>query len=107
MRKSANENTNIIETTIWNQELSEGASIEGVYKFNAPVKTKFGESIKYVVIDPSGKAWAIFGSASLNRQFAKIPEGSYVWITYDGTETTKNGRTVKIFNVDYDDEYNK
>lgn len=107
MRKSANENSNIVETTIWNKDLNEGATIEGVYTFNAPVNGKFGETIKYVVVDPNGKAWAIFGSASLNRQFAKVPEGSYVWISYDGTETSKNGRTVKIYSVDYDDEYNK
>ncbi len=105
MRKSANGNNNIIETTIWNKDLQEGASLEGTYKFSSTFIGKFGETTKYVVIDPQGEAWAVFGSASLDRQFNNIPEGSYVWITYKGVETTKNGRTVKVYSVDYDDEY--
>lgn len=105
MRKSAN-NT-IIETTIWNKDLAEGATLEGIYTFNSLVEGKFGETTKYVVVDPQGQGWAVFGSASLDRQFAKIPEGSYVWITYKGVEPTKNGRTVKVYEVDYDDEYKK
>ena len=51
-----------------------------------------------------GTTYGVYGSASLNRQFAKVPEGSYVWITYKGQEPTKNGRTVKVFVVEYDDE---
>ena len=105
MRKSANGNNNIIETEIWNKDLAEGATLEGVYKFNTTFIGKFGETTKYVIIDQNGTGWAVFGSASLNRQFENIPEGSYVWITYKGVQPTKNGRTVKVYDVDYDDEY--
>ena len=46
----------------------------------------------------------VFSTASLVRQFNNVPEGSYVWITYKGEETSKNGRPVKVYDVDYDDE---
>ena len=105
MRKSANNNKNIIETTIWNKDLAEGATLEGVYTFKSTFIGNFGETTKYTVVDPNGQGWAVFGSASLDRQFAQIPEGSYVWITYKGVETTKNGRTVKVYDIDFDDEY--
>ena len=106
MRKSANNtNKNNIETTIWNKDLAVGATLEGVYTFNSTFTGKFGETTKYVVVDPEGNGWAIFGSASIDRQFKQIPEGSYIWITYKGEESTKNGRTVKVYDIDFDDEY--
>ena len=106
MRKSANNtNKNNIETTIWNKDLNVGDTLEGVYTFSSTFIGKFGETNKYVVVDPQGNGWAIFGSASIDRQFKLIPEGSYIWITYKGLETTKNGRSVKVFDIDYDDEY--
>lgn len=105
MRKSANNNNTSIETTIWNKDLAEGATLEGIYTFSSTFIGKFGETNKYVIVDPEGNGWAVFGSASLDRQFKQVPEGSYVWITYKGTEVSKNGRTVKVYSVDYDDEY--
>lgn len=47
----------------------------------------------------------MFSSASLDRQFKNVPVGSYVWIEYEGEVTSKNGRPVKQYSVDYDDEY--
>lgn len=107
MRKSANNNNNNIETTIWNKDLAEGATLEGEYISTSTFIGNFGETNRYVVVDPSGKGWVIFGSASIDRQFAKIPQGSYVWVTYKGVESTKNGRTVKVYEIDFDDEYQK
>ena len=106
MRKSANNtNNNQIETTIWNKDLKEGDKLEGVYKYSGTVTTKYGEATRYVIVDPLGNGWAVFGTASIDRQFQRIPEGSYVWITYAGTEVSKNGFTVKVFEIDFDDEY--
>lgn len=102
MRKKA-----IEMTDTWNKDLNPGDKIEGVYTKKEMIKTQFGESEKYVIVTPDDKKMGVFSSASLERQFANVPEGSYVWIEYKGEETSKNGRPVKSYIVEYDDEYNK
>lgn len=104
MRKKA-----IEITQTWNKDLEAGAEIEGVYLKKEIMKSSFGpgETEKYVIETKDGKKMGIFSSASLARQFANVPEGSYVWVVYKGEETTKNGRPVKVYDVDYDDEYQK
>ena len=101
MRKPA------IETAkTWNnKDLQEGAELEGVYVKKGTFNGENGEVAVYTIETKDGEKWSVFGSASLGNQFANIPEGSYVWITYKGKETTKANRTVKVFTVDYDDEY--
>lgn len=100
MRKS----TNYTQTTTWNKDLEAGAKLEGIYKNKEVFEGKFGESVKYV-INFDGVDYGVYGSASINRQFKGIPTGSYVWIEYKGEAETKNGRTVKEYVVDFDDEY--
>lgn len=100
MRKQA-----IVMTKTWNKDLEKGASIEGIYIKKEVFDGKFGESEKYIIEDANGEKWGIFSSASLANQFKNIPEGSYVWVEYKGEETSKNGRPVKVYAVDYDDEY--
>lgn len=100
MRKQA-----IVMTKTWNKDLEKGATIEGIYIKKEVFDGKFGESEKYIIEDASGEKWGIFSSASLANQFKNIPEGSYVWVEYKGEETSKNGRPVKVYAVDYDDEY--
>lgn len=102
MRKKA-----IEITDTWNKDLNPGDKIEGVYIKKEMIKTQFGDSEKYVIETPEGKKMGVFSSASLERQFANVPEGSYVWIEYKGEETSKNGRPVKSYEVEYDDEYKK
>ena len=104
MRKSADSKKEFVETVTWNKDLQPGASLEGRYVSQDTFIGNFGETTKYVIEGNDGITYGIYGTASLNRQFAKVPEGAYVWITYKGTETTKNGRTVKVFVVEYDDE---
>lgn len=99
MRKKAIE---ITET--WNKDLTPGATIEGKFIKTEVVKTQFGDSFKYVIETPNGKKMGVFSSASLARQFSNVPEGSYVWIEYKGEEQSKNGRPVKSYTVEYDDE---
>ena len=102
VRKHATENGKI-----WNtKDLKAGDSIEGTYVSKEIVSSQFGEQEKYNVKTKDGEIYSIFASASLARQFANVPEGSYVWVTYDGETTSKNGRTVKAYTVDYDDEVN-
>ena len=102
MRKPASKA--YIETTTWNKDLSKGDTLEGGYVSKEVFQGKFGESIKYVIKNDEGN-FGVFSSASLDRQFKNIPEGSYVWIEYDGEVISKNGRPVKQYNVDFDDEY--
>lgn len=104
MRKSADAKKEFVETVTWNKNLAEGATLEGRYVSQDTFIGKFGETTKYVIEGNNGTTYGVYGSVSLNRQFAKIPEGSYVWITYKGQEPTKNGRTVNVFVVEYDDE---
>lgn len=102
MRKPAVEP--IIITKTWNKDLAPGATLEGRYIKKETFIGNYGESVKYI-INSNGEDLGVFGSASLNRQFANIPEGSYVWIVYKGEVVSKNGRPVKEYSVDFDDEY--
>ena len=99
MRKKA------IETTkTWNKDLTAGASIEGRYIKKEIFDGQFGSTEKYIIETENGDKMGVYSSASLIRQFKNIPENSYVWITYKGEETSKNGRPVKVYEVEYDDE---
>lgn len=90
-------------TKTWNKDLTAGASIEGVYLKKEIYEGNYGPAEKYIIETPDGEKLGVFGSASLVYQFNNVPEGSYVWITYKGEETTKSGRPVKVYEVDYDD----
>ena len=98
MRKKA-----IELTKTWNKNLTAGDKLEGKYVKTEMHDGHFGQSEKYIIEDKEGTMWGVYASASLERQFAQIPEGSYVWITYKGEETTKAGRPVKVYEVEYDD----
>lgn len=99
MRKSA-----VTNTKTWNKDLTKGDKIEGLYIKKEIFEGKYGESTKYVIKNDAGD-FGVFSSASLDRQFKNIPEGSYVWIEYNGEVTSKNGRPVKEYIVEYDDEF--
>lgn len=103
MRISANKK--FIETTTWNnKELAEGATLEGKYISLETFLGNYGETTKYIIEGTDGVMYGVYGTASINRQFANIPEGAHVWIEYKGEGTTKNGRSVKLFDIDYDTE---
>lgn len=105
MRKSANQTYE--KTTTWNTNLSIGDTLEGKYNSMDEFEGNFGHTTKYVIEAPDGVKYGVYGSASLNRQFKRIPVGSYVWITYEGEVTSQNGRIIKSYDVEFDDEYNK
>lgn len=102
MRKSAN--ASYEKTTTWNTNLNIGDKLEGVYESKDEFEGNFGLTTKYIIKAPDGVKYGVYGSASLNRQFAKIPTGAYVWLEYTGETTSQNGRIVKTYNVEYDDE---
>jgi len=99
MRKKA-----IEITKTWNKDLTPGATVEGKYIKKETFEGQYGLTEKYVIETPTGELLGVFSSASLSNQFKNVPEGSYVWITYKGEETSKNGRPVKVYEVEYDDE---
>lgn len=103
MRKSAQ--ASYEKTTTWNTNLNIGDKLEGVYETREEFEGNFGPTTKYVIAAKDGTKYGVYGSASLNRQFNRIPRGSYVWLEYTGETTSQNGRIVKTYNVDYDDEY--
>lgn len=95
-----------VESTLtWNKNLKAGDKIEGVFVKEEVSEGQFGMSHKYIIETKDGEKYGVYGTASLDRQFTNVPEGSYVWIEYTGEQTSKAGRPVKIFVVDYDDEY--
>ena len=102
MRKKA-----IELTKTWNKDLAKGDTLEGVFIKTEKFDGKYGTTEKYIVQTPTGEMMGVFASASLTNQFKNIPEGSYVWITYNGEEVSKSGRPVKVYEVEYDDEYQK
>jgi len=103
MRKSASQTFE--KTVTWNTNLNIGDKLEGVYTAKEEFEGNYGSTVKYVIQAADGTKYGVYGSASLNRQFANIPTASYVWIEYTGETTSQNGRIVKTYNVDYDDEY--
>lgn len=102
MRKKA-----IELTTTWNKDLTAGAILEGKFLKTEIYDGKYGTTEKYIIERNNGEKVGVFSSASLANQFKNVPEGSYVWIVYEGEETTKSGRPVKVYTVEYDDEYQK
>ena len=109
MLKKANEpTTNFERNRVWNKELTVGAVLEGVYLKFEEFEGDFGQSIKYTIEASGTKEHVdVYSTASLKRQFAKIPTGSFVRITYKGEQPSRKNPTykVKIFDVEYDDEY--
>ena len=103
MRISANKQ--YIETTTWNnKDLAVGSTLEGKYVSSETFIGGFGETTKYIIEGTDGVMYGVYKTASIERQFAKIPEGAMVWITYKGEGTTKNGRSVKLFDIEYEVE---
>lgn len=102
MRKKA-----IETTTTWNKNLNVGDAIEGWFVKTEIYEGNYGDTEKYIIETPNGELKGVFTCANLAKQFNNVPEGSYVWITYNGEVKTKSGRTVKVYDVEYDDEYQK
>lgn len=105
MRQNANKT--YTQTVTWNtKDLAVGATLEGDYVDKETFTNNFGERTKYVIKADDGTEYGVYGSAVLNRLFANVPVGSRVWVSYQGEATSKTGRTVKMYTVDFDPEYN-
>lgn len=101
MRKKA-----IEQTKTW-KGVNPGDAIEGVYIKKEVVDGNYGPQDKYIIETAEGDKVGIFATKGLERQFNNVPEGAYIWVVYKGDQTTRAGRTVKVYEVEYDDEYKK
>ena len=105
-RKSASKP--FIQTTTWNgRDLQPGSTLEGYYICAEVFDGQYGTTSKFVIETKAGEMFGIYASASITRQFDNVPVGCYVWVTYNGEVTSKNGRTVRDYSVEYDDEIKK
>lgn len=101
-RKAVSPKQEYEKTIIWNtSDIKEGEEIEGVYLRKEVFQGKFGQTTKYV-LDCEGTLYGIYGSASLDRQFALVDAGTKVYVTFKGMTTSKNGRMVKDYLVEID-----
>lgn len=109
MRKSASDKRTKLENVeTWGKNVNVGDKLEGVYTDREDFPSNFEEgktNHRYIIKDNAGVLHGIYSTTVIDRNFEEIPLNSYVWIEYIGDTTTKKGRTVKLFNVDYDDEY--
>lgn len=104
MRRKASE-ANYTKTNTWNtKDLPEGSAIEGRYIAKEVFTYNGDEKVKYIIETPQGEKMGVYSSATLERQFDNVPEGSYIWLTYDGKTTSKKGREVKLYTLEFDDE---
>jgi hypothetical protein len=63
---------------------------------------KQGETFTaYHIMDDEGKRWSVAG-AHLDSILNQVPRDTYVWITFDGTQTVKNGEMAK-YRVDVEE----
>lgn len=79
---------------------NKGDQLEGLYvgTEEAPGK-KRGELFRvWKIKDANGKAWSISG-AQLKSIMKQIPRNTYVQVTYLGTEETRDGNKMKLFDV--------
>lgn len=92
------------QTKTWNKDLKVGDSIEGFFERKEVSEGQYGKSNKYIVVTKDGTKYGIYGTATLDRQFTNVPEGVLVRVTYKGEITSKSGRPVKDFLVEYDED---
>lgn len=60
---------------------------------------KRGEKFRvWKIKDDNGKAWSISG-ATLISVMRQIPRGSYIQVTYQGTDKTRDGNDMKLWDV--------
>lgn len=104
MRQSANKS--YTQTVTWNtKDLAVGSTLEGDYIDKEVFTNNFGERVKYVIKAADGTEYGVYGSAVLNRLFANIPVSAHVWISYQGEGASKTGRTIKLYDVEFDSDY--
>jgi hypothetical protein len=81
-----------------------GQSVEGFYLGNKTIETEFGKSKLHVFKGEDGSNFGVYGSHKLDEKLNSVPLGYMTFITFQGKVKIPGGKTMKKFDVDYDDE---
>lgn len=101
MRKSAN-----TQVPVWNRkDIKVGTKLEGYYVRDKKFESRqYGEGLMYIIADLQKVEHAVMATASVRGGMINVPLGSHVWLEYIGEEKSSNGRMVKVYNIEFDDE---
>ena len=80
--------TQVAGTLVWR----EGVTTTG--QSGEPRETTF-----YCLADPDGAQIGIWGTANLDQQLKKVPDGAQVRITQGAKRKLSKGRTMRVFEV--------
>lgn len=80
-----------------------GQTFEGYYLGSKKVNTNMGQSTLQIFQTDKGNV-GVWGSADIDRKLSAVPVGSYTEIAYLKKTKLDGGRTMKKFDVGYDDE---
>ena len=82
------------QTPIW-QFANEGDKHEGIYSGTRSLDPQYKPL--FIVGDKLVKS-----TAQIERAFATIPVGSYVWLEFKGKVAIKGGKTINTFKIEND-----
>lgn len=80
-----------------------GQEAQGFYLGYKTITTDVGDSKLHVFTGESGN-FGIFGCYQLDTKLADVPKGHLTFVEFQGKAKLKGGKTMKNFDVDYDDE---
>lgn len=80
-----------------------GQQVEGYYLGFKNIETDYGPSKLHVFKGEDGN-FGVYGSHKLDEKLASVPAGAMTFVTFDGKVKIPGGKTMKRFDVDYDDE---
>lgn len=80
-----------------------GQSIEGHFVGSKQIETDFGKSKLHVFKGDEGN-FGVYGSSKLDEKLLTVPTGAMTWVTFQGKVSIPGGKTMKKFDVDFDDE---
>lgn len=81
---------------------TKGQELSGYYMGAKPVNTEMGPSLLHIFQNAAGNV-GVWSSAQLKASLTQCV-GMMTFITYKGKEKLSGGRTIKRFEVEYDDE---
>ncbi len=81
---------------------NKGDKLEGYYKKTTEV-TINGQNVKKHIFETANGLVSVLGQFDLGKQLAEVPANSRVVATLMGIQKLKGGKTMKIYDVAYDD----
>lgn len=81
----------------------EGDKLEGYYLGSSIIVIN-GDNVTAHNVQTDKGIMSPLGSTDLNRKLGEVPAGARVVIVFEGIKKLGKGKTLKIFDVKYDDE---